>query len=670
MATLRKSLKLPSLRLYQQVIIYFIAVVFIPLTGASFIIYNINQTALRKELLRFTEYTSESIYADLVSQIAQQQEQIALLRDVLTQDYQRRASLPEAADRLFALSPPLDAVALYDAQGRQLAVAYRNIPSLSPTRRLPERVPVPTDGDKPTLSVLHNARRLRQESPYALRALMPLTPAPAGRARFALLQKRFDYLHRLIQSNNKVFYGGFYLFDAQGAVLAGPQLDVASNQRINGKDLRFFKTLKPGVTQQFSTETPTIKPVNKRKRRGRRDNDDEPPPLQKVFVKIPELGWGLVIESPYNVRQRYVRRARNQTLLLIAACLALVTAFGVFYSLGLHRNFRQLIKGVKAMAEGRYSRRIRLITNWFTPYEIVFLTGEFNRMGRKISESWEESQQLTGELREANAQLAKLDEMKSNLIDTVSHELRTPLTSIKGHSSRLIRHEGKLDADTRLKSLRVIKSQSDRLSRLVDDLLAIPELESHHLRVFLDQTPLPELMDRCVHFIQQKQDRVIAVQFRPAAAEPGAPPDDFRALADPDRLEQIVLNLLDNAVKYSLPETAIEVRVSPQPDAATGAPMLAIEVINACAPIAQEDLDTLFEKFKRLDDGATRTTRGTGLGLYITRGLVEAMGGVITLRYETGWFCARVCMPRYQEPLAAANQASGAPEAIAALEPR
>lgn len=639
---LRKSLKLPSLRLYQQVIIYFILVVFIPLTGASVIIYNINQTALRKELLRFTEYTSEAIYADLLSQMAQQQEQLRLLRDVLADAYLRQPRLPTIAGHLFALSEPLDAVGLYDAQGQRLAVAYRDPAHVSESRRLPLRLTPPAPGDALALSVVHNASRLRQEAAYSLRGVMALqprqSPVPAGRARFVLLQKRFDYLQRLIQSNNKVFYGGFYLFDADGAVLAGPA-NMAAHPHLNGKDLRFFHTLKPGVTQQFSTESPTLRPVNKRRKRGRGrgDTDDEPPPLQKVFVKVPELGWGLVIESPYNVRQRYVRRARNQTLLLIAACLVLVTVFGVFYSLGLHRNFRQLIKGVKAMAEGRYSRRIRLITNWFTPYEIVFLTGEFNRMGRKISESWEESQQLTQELRQANAQLAKLDEMKSNLIDTVSHELRTPLTSIKGHSSRLIRLDGKLEPEARLKSLRVIKSQADRLSRLVDDLLAIPELESEYLRVFPDQVSLPELLDRCVHFIQQRQDRAIAVQL-PASA-------DLRVLADPDRLEQILLNLLDNAVKYALPDTAIEVRVGLAP--AEAPTMIEIQVINASAPIACEDLDTLFEKFKRLDDGVTRTTRGTGLGLYITRGLVAAMGGIITLNYETGWFCARVALPRY-----------------------
>ena len=81
------------------------------------------------------------------------------------------------------------------------------------------------------------------------------------------------------------------------------------------------------------------------------------------------------------------------------------------------------------------------------------------------------------QIQQANEQLAKLDELKSNLIDTVSHELRTPLTNIKGYTSRLIRNDASLDPEIKLKSLRVIKQQADRLGRMVEDLLVIPDLE-------------------------------------------------------------------------------------------------------------------------------------------------------------------------------------------------
>jgi signal transduction histidine kinase len=101
--------------------------------------------------------------------------------------------------------------------------------------------------------------------------------------------------------------------------------------------------------------------------------------------------------------------------------------------------------------------------------------------------------------------------------------------------------------------------------------------------------------------------------------------------ADPDRLEQILINLIDNAMKYSVPDTPIDIKVE-LCKRETGS-MARIAVTNQSETIQLESLDSLFEKFKRLDDSLVRTTRGSGLGLFITRGLVHAMSGHITLNY-------------------------------------
>lgn len=780
----KPSLSLPRFKLYQQIIICFVLVVLLPLSGVSFIIYSINQKALKKELARFTQYTAESLYRDFRTEMNWQQKQSRMMSLSFARTYENNRDFNRTAAHMFDIAPDFEALGYYDAQGSLLNAAYRNFERLSPELRLPQKLA--TSSPDIQYEVLYFSTGNPQESPYFLRTVTPLSVQ--DKSVFLVQQKHFSYLQNLVRSNQSL-YDAFYIIDANGVIIAGPR---DREKQISREDFEHFRKIKPGVTHEFSTTAQTVPETSEQAGANKPDvaEDDDEPPLQKVIVKMPDINWGIIIESPYHVRQTYIKRARNQTLLLILACLATVVLLALVYVFGISRNFRQLIKGIKAMAEGNYSRRIRLLSNFFTPYEIVYLAGEFNRMARKTAEAWQKSQALTEELlgrnedeafltavtkglhgtltvahicrigtenvgrhlnlravairleertslpvdeplriwsasgedpsalrqyltetlscdafenwrgglllnqpipyqdqplgmltlyrrhdgestfseteqhliasvanqigvalhqaeqwetiQQVNKQLAKLDELKSNLIDTVSHELRTPLTSIKGYTSRLLRYDATLDSETRIKSLKVVKQQADRLSRLVEDLLVIPDLESANLRVFPDQVELPALIERSVHSIQAKEYREIRVNL---------PEDDgLSVLADPDRLEQILVNLLDNAVKYSHADTPIHLSVSP--DGVGG--MLPrgpvkIRVSNACDPIPAEELATLFDKFKRLDDSLIRTTRGSGLGLFITKGLVEAMGGSIRLAYYDGQFHVSFSVPRFAD---------------------
>jgi len=269
---------------------------------------------------------------------------------------------------------------------------------------------------------------------------------------------------------------------------------------------------------------------------------------------------------------------------------------------------------ISAMEKGNYRKRVRLIKDFFAPYEFVLLINEFNSMVRKVDESYQKLQQ-------ANKQLSKLDEMKSNLIDTVSHEFRTPLTCIKGYTSRLLRSDIQVDEDTKIKSLKVIKQQTERLSRLVEDLLVIPDIESSLIRLFPTELNLREIFESCILSIQQKQTRIISLSID----------EDSTAYADSDRVEQVIINLLDNAIKYSPENSEININVYQENDKAV------IKIQNECEPIPDIILNTLFDKFTRIDDNLTRTTRGTGLGLFIAKGLIENMGGKIVLSAKNGF---------------------------------
>lgn len=647
------SQRLPALRLYQQIILYVIFVVFVPLLVSSFIIYSINQKALKKELVRFTEHTAEIITTDLTAQLDNQQSKIKLMGKVLADGLRRQRSSTDVLRQVIALSNDVLAIGLYDEHGQRLT-------ALSRQGETPDSIP-PTDtinkaNEPSTLTLLPKV--VDDALSYQLIAQAPINVQTSSHTiRQFRLVSQFDSLTRLVKAQNQKLYKGFYLFSPSGELLAGPDNIVKSSIKKRQPDSDNATTPSP----YWSPELKTMRAGKTTIARGNQsglldkakawlepillvfpfeewfDKDDDPPPVQKVLIKLPNE-WGVVLESPYEVRQKYVKRARTQTLLILLGHLLLAGGFTAIYIGGLRRNFRQLIKGIQALADGRYSRRIRLLTNWFTPFEIVYLTGEFNRMSRRREEAWEESEALTQELRQANNKLAELDKMKSNLIDTVSHELRTPLTSIKGYTNQLIRHDDKLDKDMRIDRLKTIKRQADRLNRLVDDLLVIPELEQHHLRVECTPITLGPTLKRAITLVSTRKQAV------PMNAEWQMKDETF-ILADPDRLEQVLVNVLDNAQKYGDGESPITITVTPAEQ-----DNIAISVSNIALPdylpTSQQEVDSLFEKFKRLDDTTTRTTRGTGLGLYITQGLMDAMGGSVSANVNDKTFTVNLVLPK------------------------
>lgn len=633
---------LPKLKLYQQIIAAFVVIVLVPLASASFVIYSVNQKALKKELRKFTEHTVEGLYKDFSTEMKWQRHQSRTSARLFMSRYKDGTGFEQAVAEILAAVPDIEGIGLYSRDGELLDRSYRNFAQLSPELRLPEELGIP--GEIKPFQVRYFDTGDPKESPYYLQAVVAynnpppfrgtLESAPAIQAEnrpppqvaYYVELKRFDYLREMVRSHRSV-YDHLYIIDSNGYIIAGPTVDDPERQqRISEEDYDFFTELPSGVTREFSTTAQTL-PGD-----GEDGETDDDATLQKAFVKIPDINWGIIIESPYHVRQKYIKRARNQTFLLVAGCLLVVILLAMVYVYGIYRNFRQLIKATKAMAGGNYFRRIRLITNFFTPYEIIYLAGEFNRMARKTSEAW-----MT--IQETNRELAKLDELKSNLIDTVSHELRTPLTNIKGYTSRLQRYDKTLDDETRQKSLKVIKKQADRLTRLVEDLLVIPDLEHASLRVYPDRVDLADTVEHCVVFIQEKDQRMIEVNL---------PDSDLAVLADPDRLEQILLNLLDNAVKYSKPDTPIFVNVRHEMPEGRAEPEIGVTVSNYSDPIPEDEIGRLFDKFKRLDDSMVRTTQGSGLGLFITKGLVEAMGGKIRLSYSNGIFEALFTLPVYR----------------------
>jgi PAS domain S-box-containing protein len=224
-------------------------------------------------------------------------------------------------------------------------------------------------------------------------------------------------------------------------------------------------------------------------------------------------------------------------------------------------------------------------------------------------------------------QANSLQQAQTEFVSTVSHELRTPLTSIKGFADTILRAGDRLDVSQQRRYIGIIKDQADRLTRLVEDILAVSRLESKKLQLTIRAIDLKEAIERVIQNLSDKgKNHKLHMQV-PAGLTP--------VWGDADRLEQILTNLIDNAIKYSPAGTSV-----------TGQPeMVEFAVIDQGVGIPEEHIPQVFSKFGRLDNPLVRQTEGTGLGLYITRSLVLALGGQITVTSQPGHTTFTVRLP-------------------------
>jgi len=232
-------------------------------------------------------------------------------------------------------------------------------------------------------------------------------------------------------------------------------------------------------------------------------------------------------------------------------------------------------------------------------------------------------EQTTAELRTANEQLKSLDQMKDDFMSSVTHELRTPLTSIRA-LSELMLDAPEMEAGQREEFLKIVVSESERLSRLVNQVLDMAKIESGHA----------DWNDADVDLISVVANAVRATsemfRERGAAVELSLPRSVPPVRADPDRLTQVMLNLLSNAAKF-MPAVGGRVDVSLRADADG----LLVEVRDNGPGVPPGEQASVFEKFRQGGDAASRPP-GTGLGLPICRRIVDHYGGSIWLESVPG----------------------------------
>ena len=205
--------------------------------------------------------------------------------------------------------------------------------------------------------------------------------------------------------------------------------------------------------------------------------------------------------------------------------------------------------------------------------------------------------------------------IQDEFIATVSHEMRTPLTSIRGFSQTLLSSWDKLDDESKKKFVNIIGEQSNRLINLVENILTVSKLNSD--KPLMRAINVNSSIEKVLPIIIQKYpEHKFIKNF-----DKNLPP----AMLDDEKFQQIMTNLLDNGCKYSEVGKYITVSTSLEKDA------VIIKVKDEGVGIPKEDLNKIFEKFSRLENHLTSKTQGNGLGLYITKTLVESMNGKITV---------------------------------------
>jgi signal transduction histidine kinase len=229
--------------------------------------------------------------------------------------------------------------------------------------------------------------------------------------------------------------------------------------------------------------------------------------------------------------------------------------------------------------------------------------------GRRVADESGRPDALVVGLRRADRRL-KDERRRSDLISTASHELRSPLTSVRGFTKTLLARWDRFDDATRRQMLATIDEDADRVTRLLTGLLDVSRIDAGRLPLRRRIVALADVVEPAVrHFSQEHPDRELSVDVAPDL------PD---VVVDPDRIAQVLTNLLDNAVKHGSGEVSITVA---EDDGG-----VRCVVADEGGAIPAIELHRLFAKYHRLQDARTS---GLGLGLYICRGIVAAHGGRI-----------------------------------------
>lgn len=396
--------------------------------------------------------------------------------------------------------------------------------------------------------------------------------------------------------------GYAYVLDADGRLIAHPDISLVLQQR----DLSALPQARaaldlsaPGATGARVSEAADL--------HGR--------PVLTASEAIEPPGWHVFVEQPLEEAYATLYASLLRAGLFLAIGLLLSMAASLVLARRMVTPIQALQTGAARIGAGALDQRIVVRSG----DELEALADEFNQMTARLRELYASLEQKVAErtrdLEHALEELEMVSRHKSELLGTVSHELRTPLGAIKGYGTALLRFGSRIRPAERREFLESIDRATDRLTALIDDLLLAQRLEAGALPINTQPLTLAPLVQEVVGELAPRALEHVLVSDVAA--------DLCAVRGDPPRVRQVLVNLIDNAIKYS--PAGGEVRVS----AAMGDREVVISVQDQGVGIAEDQIARVFERFYRIESETLRTTRGTGLGLAICQGIVEAHGGRI-----------------------------------------
>ncbi|HVQ00899.1 MAG TPA: HAMP domain-containing sensor histidine kinase [Candidatus Thermoplasmatota archaeon] len=285
-------------------------------------------------------------------------------------------------------------------------------------------------------------------------------------------------------------------------------------------------------------------------------------------------------------------------ILIILLIAANTTILGFYLSRSFTRPIKELLRTTQELEKGNFSIRANIHTN----DELAQLSDAFNRTTITLGKIEEERLQL--------------DKAKSEFLSIVSHELRTPITPLKAQLQMLEQNYfGKL-TDRQHESLTVILRNAERLNKIIEDFLEVSRIEAARLKFVFRTTNIEELIRETVHFMEGfAKEKNITLEI-----STGSLPT---IEADPDRISQVLRNLLHNAIKFSPQDSIIQIH------AAVKKEYVCFSVKDQGIGLTPDDQIRVFEPFFQVEGTLNRNYGGTGLGLTICRGIIEAQKGKI-----------------------------------------
>ena len=508
----------------------------------------------------------------------------------------------------------------------------RDTSSHDAARRILRRLASPVDSGLPIevwdaqgeriLSTNPEADSLRPQAPEMIRA--ELLRAPAVRAMRD--SARVSSLYAI--GNRGAFWvvapvvrgGTVRGYVAQPLRTGGARDASQALRELTGEQVTLFVRNQRGDVWMVAPGSPAAAPTRRDSTNGALTYVRGSEQMMATEAAVTGTPWVFVLEAPVESVQAPPRETVITLALLSIALVALGAALSWLISRGITRPLASLTVAAEAIAQGEYTRRVKETGR----DEIGRLAESFNQMASQIDASRRELEAGVKDARRARAEAEAANRAKSDFLAVMSHELRTPLNAIGGYAQLLeMGIHGPVTEAQRDALARIDRSQAHLLS-LINDVLNFAKIDAGQIEFHVTDVSLDEL--------RLELEAIIAPQVgaKDQRLEMHQCGEDLVVRADRDKVRQILLNLVSNAVKFTPEGGQIVV------DCARAGEMLEVRVRDTGMGIPEDRRRSIFEPFVQAGRALNRTHEGVGLGLAISRDLARAMRGDISVESEVG----------------------------------